>query len=98
MYLSYYTENKEYDKYDYYAYKLFELVANRDHDDVDVIKGLLVDIYDTAVERMKMKMWSSTKKYIELGWTICKSYIQLPSQLSEAYDAFKEAASQLGLL
>ncbi|MDO5409214.1 MAG: hypothetical protein Q4F21_02040 [Lachnospiraceae bacterium] len=98
IYMNYYSEKKQLEKYDDYAVKLYKIVAKRDHENLEIIKKLLVDIYNVAVERLKTNMRFQMLRYIALGWEICQTFDPVPNYLDEVYDAFRSAALELKVI
>ena len=86
------------DKYDDYAVELYKIVAKREHENLEIIEELLVDIYNAAVERLETHMRPQMIRYIDLGWKICQTFIPVPDCLMEAYDAFRSAATDLKMI
>ena len=98
VYMTYYSEKKQLDKYDDYAVELYKIVAKRERENLEIIEELLVDIYNAAVERLETHMRPQMIRYIDLGWKICQTFIPVPDCLMEAYDAFRSAATDLKMI
>ena len=98
IYMAYYSEKKQIDRYDDYAVELYKIVAKRDRENLEIIEELLVDIYNAAVERLEAHMRLQMIMYIELGWKICQTFKPIPDCLVEAYDAFRSAAADLKMI
>lgn len=98
IYMVYYSEKKQIDKYDDYGVELYKIVAKRDHENLEIIEKLLVDIYNVAVERLETHMDLQMIRYIELGWKICQTFNPIPACLEKAYDAFRSAAIALKMI
>ena len=73
-------------------------MAKRDHENLEIIKKLLVDIYNVASERLGTHMDFQMIRYIELGWKICQTFKPIPDCLVEAYDAFRSVAIDLKMI
>lgn len=78
--------------------QLYKIVAKRDCENLEIIKELLVDIYNAAVECLETHMRPQMIWYIDLGWKICQTFKPIPDCLMEAYDAFRSVAIDLKMI
>ena len=75
-----YEANREYELSDKYVFKLFDIVQERDKNDNEKIKKMIIDIYNYGCEREQNSMPEQALALFYYGWNVCKKFRFLPNR------------------